>query len=199
VGETIRLVLESLFFPLAIGLVIWAVTQRNSDRAAIEKTLAEAGKTQTESELTEETFEAAVQLADIKTLQESITTMGAAFREERESLERRLEVATLTAKTALVRQNELAHEVDTMRGDVQRYHREVLDMYRRDQYHARALQLLTDWIEDNLPRLLEIRPDLPDPPLSEPLPPLHIPPTEDVPSRRWYDREPSLDTDDQEL
>jgi hypothetical protein len=199
VGETIRLVLESLFFPLAIGLVIWAVTQRNSDRAVIEKTLAEAGKTQTESDLSEETFEAAVQLADIKTLQESITTMGAAFREERESLERRLETATLTAKTALVRQNELAHEVDTMRGDVQRYHREVLDMYRRDQYHARALQLLTDWIEDNLPRLLEIRPDLPDPPLSEPLPPLHIPPNEDVPSRRWYDREPSLDTNDQEL
>jgi hypothetical protein len=199
VGETVRTILESLFFPLAIGLVIWAVTQRNSDRATIEKTLAEAGKTQTEGDLSEETFEAAVQLADIKTLQESITTMGAAFREERESLERRLEVATLTAKTALVRQNELAHEVDTMRGDVQRYHREVLDMYRRDQYHARALQLLTDWIEDNLPRLLEIRPDLPDPPLSEPLPPLHIPPTEDVPSRRWYDREPSLDTNDQEL
>jgi hypothetical protein len=199
VNETIRLILESLFFPLAIGLVIWAVTQRNSDRAMIEKTLAEAGRAQTEGDLSEETFEAAVQLADIKTLQESITTMGAAFREERESLERRLETATLTAKTALVRQNELAHEVDTMRGDVQRYHREVLDMYRRDQYHARALQLLTDWIEDNLPALHDIRPDLPDPPVSDPLPPLHIPPNEDVPSRRWYDREPSLNTDDQEL
>jgi chromosome segregation ATPase len=190
VGEWIRLSLELLFFPAAVGLVIWAVTQRKSDTAAIKKTLAETGKLEAEGEVAQETVDAAVQLADIKTLQESITTMGTAFREERESLERRLATAEATATKALDRNTELGHEVDDLRSDLQRYHREVLDMYRRDQYHARGLQLLTDWIADHVAPLLDQHPEMPEPPVIEPLPPLHIPAAEDIPARRWYDKEP---------
>jgi predicted outer membrane protein len=197
--EWIRLVLELLFFPIAIGLIIWAVTQRKTDKAAIQKTLAEASKLDVEGEVAKETVEAAVQLADIKTLQELVTSMAGAYKEERETLERRLASAIQTAETALSRQTELSHEVDDLRADVQRYHREVLDMYRRDQYQAHALELLTDWIETHLPKLLDRYPEIPKPPILEALPPLHIHVDEDVPARRWYDREPAVDAHDQEL
>jgi biopolymer transport protein ExbB/TolQ len=199
VAEYIRLIVESLFIPIVVALVIWAVKQRRKDQAEIKKTLADAGKSEAEGEVAHETIEAAVQLADINTLKEGITAMSAAFKEERESLVRRLDEAAKTAKIALARQNALAGEVDDLRGDIERYHREVLDMYRRDQYHARAIHLLTDWINDNLPRLLELRPDIPKPPVIDPLPPLHIHESEDVPMRRWYDAQPSLDSEDQEL
>lgn len=198
-ADFVQNLVSGLFFPIIIGLIIWAVTQRKNDQALIAKTLADAGKGEAESVVAKETIEAAVQLADISTLKEAAATMSQVFRDERESLRNQLETAVKTAETALTRQTELAHEVDELRADIERYHREVLDMYRRDQYHAHALQALTDWINTNLPKLLEIRPDLPNPPIAEPLPPLHVVDAEDVPNRRWYDREPSVDTDDQEL
>lgn len=198
-ADLIRLILESLFFPAAVGLVIWAVTQRKRDRAEVKKALAETVKVDAEGEVAKETVDAAIQLADITTLKEGIAAMAAAYREERESLTRELDRATKTAETCLVKHAELQHEVENMRADMQRYHREVLDMYRRDLYHAHALKVLTDWINDNLPKLLILHPDIPRPPIIDPLPPLHINPDEDLPTRRWYDSEPALDARDQEI
>lgn len=198
-AEYLRLIIEALFIPLALGIVIWAVTQRKSDKAAIKKTLAEAEKVEAEGDVASETVEAAIQLADIKTLQELITSMSNAYREEREAVQRELDRTKLTAEKCMERQNELAHLQDDMRADVERYHREVLDMYRRDLYHAHAIRVLTEWINDNLPRILEAVPGLPRPPVIDPLPPLHIDPDGDLPMRRWYDREPAVDPDDQEM
>jgi hypothetical protein len=197
--DLVRSILETLFIPIAVGLVIWAVTQRTRDKAEIKKTLADAGKSVVEGKVAEETVEAAVQLADITTLKEGIAAMANAYREERESLTRELDRATKTAETCLTKHAELQREVEDMRADMQRYHREVLDMYRRDLYHAHALKILTEWINDNLPKLLEMRPDIPKPPIVDPLPPLHINPDEDVPARRWYDTEPAVDSRAQEL
>jgi hypothetical protein len=205
-AETIKLILEGLFFPIAIGLVIWAITQRKSDKATIVKTLAEAGKVEAESDKTEQevviarqTVEAAVQLAEIKTLQEGITAMAQAYREEREALQRELERAIRSSDTCVERQRELEVKYDDMKADVTRYHREVLDMYRRDLYHAHAIRVLTEWIADNLPKILVAFPELPRPPRIDPLPPLHIDPDEDLPNRRWYDSTPAVDPDEQEL
>lgn len=198
-ADTIKLILEGLFFPVAIGLVIWAVTQRHTDKAAVKKTLAEAAKIDAEGEVVQETVEAAVALADISTLKESVGLMSTAFREERQSLRERLNAAVKAADTCIERQTELAHLHDDMRADVERYHREVLDMYRRDLYHANAVHILTEWINDVAPILQQLRPDLPRPPHIDPLPPLHINPDEDLPKRRWYDYEPSVDPADQEM
>jgi hypothetical protein len=197
--ELIRSIMETLFIPIAVALVIWAVTQRRRDKAEIKKTLADAGKSAVEGKVAEETVEAAVQLADITTLKEGIAAMAAAYREERESLTRELDRATRTAETCLTKHAELQREVEDMRADMQRYHREVLDMYRRDLYHAHALRVLTDWINDYLLEVLHNYPDIPKPPIVDPLPPLHINPDEDVPARRWYDSEPSVDPRAQEL
>jgi hypothetical protein len=198
-ADVIRLIIEAAFIPIVVALIIWAVTQRRSDNAAIKKTLAEAGKLETEGEVAEETVEAAIQLADINTLKELIASMSQAYKEEREATDRELERTRKTADTCLLRQTELAHELDNMRADVTRYHREVLDMYRRDLYHAHAIRVLTEWIADNLPKILEAHPGLPRPPQIDPLPPLHIDPDEDLPNRRWYDQTPAVDPDDQEV
>jgi hypothetical protein len=205
-ADTVIQVLQGLFFPVVVGLVIWVFTQRASDKAAIKKTLVEASvmlsqgdKTEAEAMVAQETVAAAVALADMKTIQEGVALMATAYREERESLTRELDRAVKSSETCLARQQALAGEVDDMRADVERYHREALDLYRRDLYHASALKTLTNWINEHLPKLLQIRPDLVPPPTIEPLPPLHISSDDDVPSRRWYDREPAVDPDDQEV
>jgi hypothetical protein len=187
--ETFRFVLEALFFPIAIGVVLWAVTQRKTDKAAITKVLAEAAKSEVETDkaeaevkVAEETVEAAIQLADIGTLQAAIRTMSEAFREERESLTRSL---TGTA----TRLEEVYDELEDLRADQHRLHREMLDMYRRDQYYARALVVLNQWIARNLPRLRQLYPAMDPPPEMEPLAPLLVPNVgDDIPNRRWYDR-----------
>lgn len=197
--DIIRLILEALFIPIAIALVIWAVTQRKRDRAEVKKTLADAGKIEAEGTVAHETVEAAVQLAEITTLKEGVAAMVATFREERESMRNRLESATLAAQECAREYSEMRSEMENMKADVERYHREVLDMYRRDLYHAHAVRILTEWISDNLPKLLKAFPDLPKPPQIDPLPPLHINPEEDLPSRRWYDTSPAVNPNDQEI
>jgi hypothetical protein len=134
---------------------------------------AETAKAVTEGKVSEQTVEAVAMLADINTLQAAIKTMGEAFREERESLTRRLERV----------EEDLAHT-----------RRELVDMYRRDQYYAQAINVRQRWLAENFPRIRVALPDVGDPPPIEPLAPLHIPDEETLlPRRRWYDSEEKTD------
>jgi hypothetical protein len=196
VNELWRFLLELLVLPTAASIITWAVTGRPKDKAAIRQLLEEARKKAAEGEVAEATVDAAVELADVGTLQAYVNAMGAAFKEERESLTRRLdktfEQQADTRQRLDRTQAQLteAYELITdLREDQRRCHREMLDMYRRDAYHAHALQALSDWLADSLPGLRRLDPDLPPPPPLEPLPPLlpHPDDGRDPPKRRWYD------------
>lgn len=178
-------IITAVVFPIVVAVVIWAVTGRRKDQAAIRQLLAGVPKVDAEGKVAAGTVEAAIELADITTLRGSVAAMSEAFREERESMTRRLEEAEEAV-------HEAKDEIRQMRADQQRGHRELIDMYRRDQYHARALQDLTDWLAENLPKLRRVYPELADPPSLEPLPPLHIADIEDqtTPTRRFYDPGP---------
>jgi hypothetical protein len=190
-----RFILELLVLPTAASIITWAVTGRPKDKAAIAQLLEDARKKAAEGEVAEATVGAAVELADVGTLQAYVTAMGAAFQEERESLTRRLDKTSEQQTETRERLDRVrvqlteAYELITdLREDQRRCHREMLDMYRRDAYHAHALQALADWLTDSLPGLRRLDPELPPPPPLEPLPPL-LPWPDDgrEPHRRWYD------------
>jgi len=175
-------ILEYVVGPIVVAVIVWAITGRRKDQAAIRQLLAQAGKETAEGRVVAGTVAAAIELADVGTLQAHVAAMAAAFREERESLERRLEDAQEAAQAC-------QRAVAEMRADLEHSHREMIDMYRRDQHHARQLQELTEWLTANLPKMRRAYPQLDDPPPLEPLPPLLVPQADDdgVPHRRWYD------------
>lgn len=180
--ELIRLVVEVAILPTIAAVAVWAITRRKSDQVSVGKVLAETIKTTAEGEVAAETTAAAIELADVTTLQAHVTAMAAAFREERESLTRRLTDALTELRETRDRVEEVLADYDLMR-------REMLDMYRRDAYHARAVASLGEWMDTNLPKLRTLHPDLEDPPKLEPLPPLLTPRDDEEGSahRRWYD------------
>lgn len=179
-GEILRTTVEVLIFPTIAGIVIWAVTGRRKDKAAIAEILANLPKAAAEGTVAEETVQAAIELADITTLQAAVKMMTEAFNAERESLTGRIDGTDEALREAL-------SEIEELREDARRAHREMLDMYRRDQYHARVLQALADWLKENLPRLREVYPELTPPPAVEPLHPLFLTEEDGMPNRRWYD------------
>jgi hypothetical protein len=190
------LVLQYFVYPAAVVITGWAVTSRKKDKTTVEQIRAETKKAEVEGVVSEKTVHAAVQLADVETLLAQITAMGRAVEgerlartEERESLSRQLSAAEERARLRDEKLDQALEVIEDLRVDQQRCHREMLDMYRRDQHYSQALTNIGNWFAGNMPLMRMAVPDLEEPPEVQMLSPMLPPPDEmpGLPRRRWYD------------